>query len=227
VFGDVRAAIGEQLRKQLEARYAASKTQGAVAAMNPTAFRETRDIAWQLGRKHNLLPSMHLALVAQNMSTHHTFIGAEIGPCTWCNAEQGASAAHLLQCPALTEERAPFEEQIYQTFVSGAAVELGKLESQPTRQQVLQNILHVQAVEDQAEDENHVPAPAQGPAQPAAKKKSRTICPRCQGDYALTKSGKPTAHAKKCDERVAAAEAAANAAATAAAEAVATAAASH
>ena len=95
VFGDVRAAIGEQLKKQLEARYAASKTQGAVAAMNPTAFRETRDIAWQLGRKHNLLllPSMHLALVTQNMSTHHTFIGAETGPCTWCGAEQGASAA--------------------------------------------------------------------------------------------------------------------------------------
>jgi hypothetical protein len=174
VFGDVRAAIGEQLRKQLEARYAASKTQGAVAAMNPTAFRETRDIAWQLGRKHNLLPSMHLALVAQNMSTHHTFIGAEIGPCTWCNAEQGASAAHLLQCPALAEERAPFEEQIYQTFVSGAAVELGKLESQPTRQQVLQNILHVQAVDDQAEDENHVPAPAQGPA---AQKKADPSAP--------------------------------------------------
>ena len=224
VFGDVRAAIGAQLKKQLEARYAASKTQGAVAAMNPTAFRETRDVAWQLGRKHNLLPSMHLALVTQNMSTHHTFIGAEIGPCTWCKAEQGASAAHFLQCPALAEDRAPFEEQIYQTFVAGAAVELGKLESQPTRQQVLQNILHVQAVDDQAADEHHVPAPVQIPVQPAAPKKSRTTCPRCQGDYALTKSGKPTAHVKKCNERVAAAEAAiaaANAAAIAAAEAAA------
>jgi hypothetical protein len=40
VFGDVRAAIGAQLKKQLEAEYAASKTQGAVAAMNATAFRE-------------------------------------------------------------------------------------------------------------------------------------------------------------------------------------------
>ena len=102
---------------------------------------------------------MHMALVTQIMSTHHTFVGAEIGPCTWCGVEHGASAAHFLQCPALTDLHAPFEEQIYQTFMSGAAKQMRKLKTQLSKQEVLQNILHVQAVEDQGPDEPHASPP--------------------------------------------------------------------
>jgi hypothetical protein len=39
------------------------------------------------------------------------FSGAEIGPCTWCCVEHGASAAHFLQCTTLKDLRDPFKEQ--------------------------------------------------------------------------------------------------------------------
>ena len=57
-----------------------------------------------------------------------------------------ASAAHFLQCTALADLRVPFEEQIYQTFMSGAANQMSKLDTPLTKQEVLQNILHVQPV---------------------------------------------------------------------------------
>ena len=192
--------------------------------MNPAAFREIRDIAWALGKQHKLLPSMHLAMVTQNMSTHHAFVGAEIGPCKWCGVEHGASAAHFLQCTALADLRDPFEEQIDQTFMSGAAKQMSKLDTPLTKQEVLQNILNVQPVEDQGPAEPHASqsvGDSSTASQPVAKK-SRITCPRCQGDYALTKKGTPTQHTKKCNERVAAIEAA-NIAARAAAEAAASA----
>jgi len=152
----------------------------------------------------------------------HAFVGAEIGPCKWCGVEHGASAAHFLQCTALTDLRVPFEEQIYQTFMSGAAKQMSKLDTPLTKQEVLQNILHVQPVEDQGPDEPDAlpPTDNSSTASQPIPKKSRITCPRCQGDYALTKKGTPTQHTKKCNERVAAIEAA-NIAARAAAEAAA------
>ena len=106
--------------------------------------------------------------------------------------------------------------------MSGAAKQMRKLKTQLTKQEVLQNVLHVQAVEDQGPDEPHASLPTDNlsTASQPNPTNSRLTCPRCQGDYALTKKGTPTQHTKKCNERVAALEAA-NIAARATAEAAA------
>ena len=112
IFGDRRHAIYNQHMNLMRNKHTDSESQGAVKKCDPKQYQEIAQLARTLGEKNPMLPATFIATICNNLQGFYTYPDSPQQPCRMCQAKNGTSSLHFLQCPMLEQTRRPFIQEI-------------------------------------------------------------------------------------------------------------------
>ena len=112
IFGDRRHAIYTQHMNRMRAAHTDSDSQGTVKKCDQKQYQEIAQLARTLGEKNPTLPATFIAIVCNNLQGFYTYPESPQQPCRLCQATNGTSSRHFLECPMLEDTRRPFIQEI-------------------------------------------------------------------------------------------------------------------